>query len=350
MKRKAIIPLVLGLGIGLLTVKLAVDAIKKAQAAGENRQTIHAVRAREDIGAYQEITAEMVEIIETAESNMTPVHERIDSLKTVLGRVTSKSIPQYSAVLNSMLAPEGTLSGMVGRIPPGYRAVAVKITEDSSVAYQIRPGDYVDVIVVMDIESAVRGGRRETIAEVILQHVELAAIGNTTGQQGSAGGSSKMKPARSATLLVPEEEVPKLHLAATRGKITLAMRGKDDGTMEDPPVAYGTELFGPRRGQKPKVQETANVKKNWTPPPVEMVAFEPHSVIVYRGSVGQKGREASDVERITFAHASSSQIIDFSLGPPTRASSALEKRSRTRRTTGSDLRSKRNRVQSTDNG
>ena len=108
MKRKAIIPLVLGLGIGLLTVKLAVDAIKKAQAAGESRKTIHAVRAREDIGSYQEITPEMVELIEIAESDMTPVHERIDSIEGVVGRVTRKSVPQYAAVLNSMLAPEGT--------------------------------------------------------------------------------------------------------------------------------------------------------------------------------------------------------------------------------------------------
>ena len=153
-----------------------------------------------------------------------------------------------------------------------------------------------------------------------------------------------MKPARSATLLVPEEEVPKLHLAATRGKITLAMRGKDAGTVEDPPVAYGRELFGPRRGKKPKVQETA---PKWTPSPEEVE--EPHSVSVYRGSPGQKGSKGPDVERITFADARSSKIIGFSLGPPTRASSAVDVTARRRRTTGSDLRSKRNEVQSTDN-
>jgi len=42
---------------------------------------------------------------------------------------------------------------------------------------------------------------------------------------------------------VANEDVPKLHLAATRGKITLSMRGVDDPTTNMPRIARGSEVI-----------------------------------------------------------------------------------------------------------
>ena len=158
MKRTAIIPLVLGLGIGLLAVKFGVDSIRKAQASIAARQSVTVVRAKQDIAAYEGIQKDMVETVETADSLFAPATERMDKVETAIGRVTSKPIPKNAPVLLSMLAPVGTRPGMVGRIPPGYRAVSVKIDEVSGVAYQVQPGDWVDVIVVMDVDTG--GGPR----------------------------------------------------------------------------------------------------------------------------------------------------------------------------------------------
>ena len=174
MKSKAIIPLVLGLAVGIATVKLALNTIRKAQANRATITMVNTVRAKVDIDPYKTITAEMVEVIETPENPLVPDRERVESLEDVLGRVSGKSIPQFSAVLQSMIAPEGTSPGMVGRIPNGFRAVSVRIDEVTGVAFQISPGDWVDVIVVMDV-SNLRGGGRDTIAEVILQNVQVAA-------------------------------------------------------------------------------------------------------------------------------------------------------------------------------
>ena len=134
-----------------------------------------------------------------------------------------------------MLAPEGTTAGLVGRIPVGVPCLLGEDRRGHGVSYQLNPGDWVDVIVVMDVDADVRG-KKETVAEVILQHVQVAAVGygSTAEAEKSA---SKVKPAKSATLLVPEAEVPKLHLAATRGKVTLAMRGEDDVVTEKPASA-----------------------------------------------------------------------------------------------------------------
>ncbi|UCC30717.1 MAG: Flp pilus assembly protein CpaB [Phycisphaerales bacterium] len=334
MKRKAIIPLLLGLGVGLFTVKLAVDAIRKAQAAGQSTQTVKAVRATQDINAYEKITTTMVEVVETADSLFAPTRERIETVEEVVGRVAGKAIPERAPVLRAMLAPEGTMPGMVGRIPPGYRAVSVKIDEVTGVAYQIKPGDWVDVIVVMDIDSQARG-RKETIAEVILQHVQVAAIGHATTQQPSSGGT-KVKPAKSATLLVLEEDVPKLHLAATRGKVTLAMRGADPKTSDSLPSANMGDVIAALRDPTPSsdsvspwmqamgkllADQAAQSKPRRTEEPVESEPEPPHTVMVYRGSPGADASDA--VERITFENGDSSNIIEVSQGHPSRASATL---------------------------
>ena len=335
MKRKAIIPLLLGLGVGLFTVKLAVDAIRKAQAAGQSSQTVKAVRATQDINAYEEITTTMVEVVETADSLFAPARERIETVEEVVGRVAAKAIPERAPVLRAMLAPEGTMPGMVGRIPPGYRAVSVKIDEVTGVAYQIKPGDWVDVIVVMDIDSQVRG-KKETIAEVILQHVQVAAIGHETTQQPS-GGSAQVKPAKSATLLVRDEDVPKLHLAATRGKITLAMRGADQETTDDPSWANMGDVIAALRGPgspssdsvSPWMQAMGKLledqgdqsKPRSTSLSAEVEPALPYTVMVYRGSPG--GDTSGAVERITFENEDSSNIIEVAQGHPSRASATL---------------------------
>ena len=316
MNRKAIIPLVLGLCVGLATVKVAVDTIRKAKAAGKTSETVKVVRAREDIKAHEAITAEMVEVVETTENPFAPANDRVSSIEEVVGRVTAKTIPQRVAVLKSMLAVEGTTPGMVGRIPPGYRAVAVKIDEATSVAYQVKPGDWVDVIVVMDVATSARG-RKETIAEVILQHVQVGAIGRGTDTP-TGPSAGKVKPAKSATLFVLEEDVPKLHLAATRGKITLSLRGDDSHTTDDPARADLSVVI-PMAGQpsptKPKPEDSRVSVRNLVPDVAQNM--QPHAVVVVRGS-SRIGGESASVETITFENPRSPVIMGFSLGHPTR--------------------------------
>lgn len=311
MKGKAVIPLVAGLVIGLFAVKFAVDTIRKAQAAGAKTGTVNVVRATRDINAYEKLAADAVEIVETEENVFISKEDRIESVEEVIGRVTAKAIMLNAPILKSNLAPEGTPPGMVGRIPEGFRAVSVQISEVTAVAYQIQPGDWVDVIVVMDVSTPVGG--RKTIAEVILERIQVAAIGDTTAPT-SGPGKARKRPARSVTLFVIEEDVPKLHLAATQGKITLAMRG------DDPVVtgAHRSATMDDLLSKKPK---------NQTPPgwmtsmfdavsqkPTSPVQYEeeplPHAVTVYRG-----GNAAQSIERLTFENGESSMIIDVSYGP-----------------------------------
>lgn len=308
MRGKAFIPLLLGLGVGLLAVKFGVDAVKKARGSGSSQTTVQVVRAKLDIDAHEAITAEMVELIETVDTSFIPQNDRIGSLEDVVGRVSAKNIPMQSPVLASMLTPPGTPPGMVGRIPPGYRAVAVRIDEVTGVAFQVKPGDYVDVIVVIDVSTGKNRARKETIAEVILQRVRVAAIGQQT-RDAAAGRSAKVRPAKSATLFVAEEDVPKLHLAATRGKVTLAMRGAEDVKTTDEFLrAKASDVFAALRDQPPEKPAPKIAPPLPIPRPEPQVIIQPHSVIVQRGTVWMG--LGPTIERLMFADAASTNIIN----------------------------------------
>lgn len=337
MKGKAIIPLALGLCVGLVAVKFLVDFVKKAQGSTGDQPTVTVFRAAHDIDAFVEITEELLDEFETTDASFIPASERIADKEELLGRVSQKQIPQRSPIFNSMLAPTGTTPGMVGRIPSGFRAVSVKIDEVSGVAYQLKPGVWVDVIAVMDVDNGDanrRKSRRQTVAEVILQKVKIVAIGRATA--GPAGGSNdgKVKPAKSATLLVRKEDAPKLHLAQTKGKITLSMRGDDEEVTEEA-ITAGDDAFEALRN---------NVKKPPAPAPKRVVdakptmrrADVPYSMVVYHRASSLKN---SNIQRITFQDLKSRAIIGVQNGPIDRSlkanPSARNRMDSYRATTGS---------------
>jgi pilus assembly protein CpaB len=308
MKGKAIIPLALGLCIGLVAIKFVVDTVKKAQATGTPKETITVVRAASDINVGEEFLPELLEEVDVVPNGLVPANERVNSMADLKDRVAAKTIPQGAAVLRTMLAPEGTKPGMVARVPQGYRAFSVPITETSAVAFQFKPGDWVDVIVVMDIKSA--GRKTETISEVILQNIQVIAVGRSQSSRATTG-DEKAKAAKSATLLVPESEVPKLHLARTRGTIALALRGDDGVTTPANANARLTELFtsvAMDLGEEPEADPAPA-------PQIQVVRAkepEPYAVTIYAGVSGRPGVR---VERLTFENEQSRRLLDSRKGP-----------------------------------
>ncbi|HOW73114.1 MAG TPA: Flp pilus assembly protein CpaB [Phycisphaerae bacterium] len=221
MKGRAIIPLVVGLAVGILAIKLFADVLKKAKGS-QASETVNVVCAKADIGSTVEIKDTMLELRAVPRS-LVPSQSFYDT-KEVIGRVASVVIPQGGPVVASGLAPKGTPAGMAVRIRDGYRAVAVKVDEWAGVAGWIKPGSRVDVVAVMN--GSTGSSRDETISKVILENVEVLAVGQDLGSTGDVNATLP----KSVTVLVRPDDVPKLHLASTKGTVRLAMRNSRDGS------------------------------------------------------------------------------------------------------------------------
>ncbi len=218
MKSKALIPLVIGLAVGLVAIKMGLDVVKKAQGANQGGPSVDIVVAARSIPLATGITDQMVTTVKTPRE-LAPTGV-FNTLSDVVGRVNRAEIPKGAPVMGSLLAPPGTSPGMPSLIPDGFRAVSVKVDEDTQVSGFLQPGCRVDVAAVM---TASVGGRRDLISKVILQNVEVAAVGQSLASEGSEANLT-----RSVTLLVQPRDVPKLHLAASKGKIRLALRSRVD--------------------------------------------------------------------------------------------------------------------------
>jgi pilus assembly protein CpaB len=308
MKNRAIIPLALGVVIGVLAIKFSVDAVRRAR--GESKPTImvDAIVANQDIGQSLRITSDMLVVRKTPKTPLLPA-DAYTKVEDLVNRVTQKSIPQGVPIIPSMIAAEGTGEGIQERIPEGFRAVAVKIDESTGVAYLITPGCFVDVTVVMNVKRPT--GKSETISRTILQRIEVGAVGQTLGDVTEEQGANRVK---SVTLIVKEEDVPKLHLAQTKGKLTLALRSGADELLADARQANQSELIDGTKAPVPKPAnpQTATTANPLAPPPVvvQPEQVDPVMVTVVNGSRA----DGADVSRLTFEGPRSMNVVGVSRG------------------------------------
>lgn len=218
MNTKAIVPLAIGLIVGIFAVSRGLNYIKSVK--GSAVSTVPVVTAKTEIPQGVPINEGMVDIKQVSK-DLAPARHFAQSEK-VIDRVTAMVIPQDMPIMPTMLAPAGTVPGLGAKIPDGMRAVAVRVDEWSAVGGWIKPGVRVDVCAVF----AVKDGRKtKSISKIILQNIEVAAVGGTMGSNPQETGANV---SRSVTLIVTPKDVSKIHLASAKGKITLAMRSSLD--------------------------------------------------------------------------------------------------------------------------
>lgn len=218
MKGRAVIPLVIGLCIGVFALKVFVNVLQKARGATVN-DAVPVVCAAVDIDPTVEVQESMLEVRQVPKS-LLPDHTFADP-KELIGRVASLTLAKGTPVVEHLLAAKGTPPGMAVRIQEGFRAVAVKIDESAGVAGWVKPGSRVDVVVLLSVR---RNNQSETISKTILQNVEVLAVGQDIGNKVDTAAAL----ARPVTLLVNPADVPKLHLASSKGNLRLAMRNQGD--------------------------------------------------------------------------------------------------------------------------
>jgi pilus assembly protein CpaB len=177
------------------------------------------VVAASDLPLGAELTADDIKVIEWPASAVPA--EAISDPKEVVGRGLVMPVVQYEPILPLKLASKEAGAGLPPVIPPGLRALSVRVNEVIGVAGYVVPGTRVDVL------TTINPGQQQTTmtSKVILTDVQVLAAGT---KLDNTADKDKPVPVSVVTLLVNPDEAERLTLAASEGKIQLALRNPLD--------------------------------------------------------------------------------------------------------------------------
>jgi|SRR5438477_730202 len=182
-------------------------------------QTRRVVVAANDLDVGAELTKDDLRIIDWP-ANAVPAGA-FDDPKNVIGRGIVLPVIQNEPILPLKLAGSEAGGGLPPAIPPGLRAVSVRVNEVIGVAGYVLPGTRVDVVATV----SPTGNNNDMTSKVVLTNVQVLAAGTKIDRETD---KNKPMPVSVVTLLVDPEESERLTLASTEGKIQLALRNPLD--------------------------------------------------------------------------------------------------------------------------
>ena len=167
----------------------------------------------------------------------------------VVGRGLVVEVRKNEPLLGWKLAEKEAGGGLSITIPEGMRAVSVEVDEVVGVAGFVLPGTRVDVL------ATVMPGtdRTRTMTRIILQNVRALAA-DQRYQQDIEGEPQYVTV---VTLLVTPEQAESLTLAATEGRIQLALRNTLDSEEIETAGRRITQLVSPPSSGAPRAAPVA---------------------------------------------------------------------------------------------
>lgn len=208
---------------------------------------------------------------------------------SLVGRVLISPIKTNEPIFEAKLAPTNVKTGGVAAvITSRKRAIAIKVDKTIGVSGFIHPGNRVDVLVTMAI-----GQPPEPLTKTVLENILVLAAGPETETRGKEEKPSNVDV---ITLEVTPEEAEKIALAATEGKLQLALRNFTD---KEDVITKGTTIpallasysYSPVKETKADSRKAAVKKEVETEKPVVTPAVQKPSFFIVELIKGGKVSE-----------------------------------------------------------
>ncbi|MDP2675269.1 MAG: Flp pilus assembly protein CpaB [Dehalococcoidia bacterium] len=206
--------ILLGLFLGLVSAALVVVYLSKANDSGGGNVSGGAVTpvvvASQGIPAGTRVTADMVTLKSISSDAILP--DVFRKTKDVVGQVTRVPLVSGEQVIPSKVTPTGAAIADVENpplayvIPEGMRAVSVEVSSVIGASGLIRPGDYVDVILTVQVQGGAAGqsagqstSTRDQLARTVLQNALVLSIDQSVARPGAGGSDTSSPPAQDGT-------------------------------------------------------------------------------------------------------------------------------------------------------
>ncbi|MDQ3242401.1 MAG: Flp pilus assembly protein CpaB, partial [Gemmatimonadota bacterium] len=195
------------------------------------------------------------------------------AMDSVAGRVARVNVFSGEAIVPGRLAPIGTGPGLELKIPPGQRAMAVRINDVAGISGLIQPNSRVDVLVTIKEDN----NSDRQVAKLFMSNMQVLSVG--TEVQRDASG--KPITATTVTLGVTPEEAERLAIAMNTGAIQLVLRGYGDPDSVRTKGATSTDVLAALRGSRAIVPSAPSARPRVIyrpapqPPPVSVAPPPP---------------------------------------------------------------------------
>ena len=193
-----------------------------------------------------------------------------------VNRGVLEAIYQGEAVVESRIAKPGQGAGLASMIPPGMRAVAIRVNDVVAVSGFAATGSHVDVLIAGNPP----GGNQAagTVTKTLLQNVEILSAGTTI--QKDAEGKPVNVPTVNLLLTPAQAEI--MSLASNEARIQLVLRNPTDKETAKTPGTAMAYLFSGGVAPPPAAAQAGAVARQVgkpapppPPPPAKVVPPPP---------------------------------------------------------------------------
>ncbi len=164
-----------------------------------------------------------------------PVATGHSDIRSVVNRGLLASVVENEPLIESKLAPVEAGAGLSPTIPPGMRAMSVKVNEVVGVAGFVVPGTKVDVLVTLRRS-------QDSMTRTVASNVQVLTAGTRYDQERAKDGQPI--PSTVVTLLVTPSDAERIALAQAQGELMLALRNPLDTSEADSQGVRTDSLFG----------------------------------------------------------------------------------------------------------
>jgi len=275
-KRTAVV-----VGVALLLAAVAslgmYRIVSRIPTKGAEVKTISVVVAQHPLKLGTRITADHVKVVQwPAEA---PVANSFSKIDEVLNRGLISAVDENEPLTSAKVAALEAGAGLPPSIPPGMRAISVKVNEVVGVAGFVVPGTRVDVMVTLSGKNR----EQDSTTRVVVSNAQVLTAGTRYDQEKAKDGAPI--PSTVVTLLVTPEDGERIALAASEGQIMLTLRNPLD---QDPTATAGVRTTGLFGQPAPAPAKAPTVRRGPARPPEPIVAATPapalYKVEAFRGA------------------------------------------------------------------
>ena len=250
--------LVVGIAIGLASAAtyLVYRSIQNRPMREVEVAHAFAVVAAHPLALGARVTPADVKVVPWPSANQVP--GGFVAIDQVVDKGVIAPIAENEPLNSNNLASKEAGVGLPPTIPPGMRAISVKVNEVIGVAGFVVPGTRVDVMVILHTGTT-------SVARVVVGNVQVLTAGTRYDQESAREG--KALPSSVVTLMVTPSDAELVGLAASEGQIMLTLRNPLDTAVTPTTGTSSSRLAGDQSAAKPASTSGSGPARRATPPP-----------------------------------------------------------------------------------